>query len=737
MMIGRRLLLATLAIGGIAGAAGAQVVTHDVFYTRYGLDNPATEYNVKKVSVSYDRTTHALSFGPLVNIAQTAGADGIVFAPDGDLLVGGQSHNNLFKLNRVTGVGGAQPTGGAGGYHVKLDPSGLKAWVADNPGMLAEVPLNPFAPGTTHALTGDDLTVTDIAWAGGRVFYTSSGDSGHGNFGIIDLTTFHTTRILADMPSPHGMQFDAFTGYLLLFGQHQIAQVDPAPAVPTVVSVLDLTAQYPTLQFDQGATDGTGLIYIASSRGQLVAMDVAGGSHLVADAASTVAVEFLENYLDDIAPLIGPGVNPCCPIGSGSFDFRSAQQSQLPGVSTVPFDYRVADDFYLLPGRMYHINSIEGTLITDSIFPKARLELYNDCNGLPADPYFRVEPQATSIVDTGSTFEGKRVLRVRFDFTDLWLRGGESYWVSFIGQGLGSPDETWYWGTAGNGQSSGIKGRPGAFKSVIGGVPQWTPIDGHGCPSCIGCTDFAFCVDAESCKILTDNGTYAPQGTISLDGPGGTFARTADDFVVPPCVPQRLCYIEAYIASNCDQARLAIYNNACDVHSSTQGIAGGAHPDGFTPFATLIPDQVIQTGRTAVIGNLTLPIVCLRFWTFNLTLPPGDYWLSAYGLSTGNAAQRAYFLFNQDCNRSCLIRWNEGNIYGPSVQPAPNTWVRGSSLFGVPHDYSWLIAVHDAPVTFAGAGNGQTGCAVDFDGNGVLSVQDVFDYMAAWFAGCP
>ena len=29
------------------------------------------------------------------------------------------------------------------------------------------------------------------------------------------------------------------------------------------------------------------------------------------------------------------------------------------------------------------------------------------------------------------------------------------------------------------------------------------------------------------------------------------------------------------------------------------------------------------------------------------------------------------------------------------------------------------------------------GCAVDFNRDGTLHVQDLFDYLNAWFAGCP
>ena len=208
MMMTKRLLLAALTISGLAGAAGAQVVTHDLFYTRFGVDNPGVDSNVKQCVVSYDRATHQVTINNIQNIAYTLGADGITFATDGDLLVGGQATGRLFKINRTTHAQTNQPTGQTDSFHVKLDPSGQKAWTAGLPSSLAEVPLNPFAPGTMHTLTGDDTLITDITWAAGKVFYTASGTNGHGNFGEINLTTFVTTRRLTDVDYAHGIQLE-------------------------------------------------------------------------------------------------------------------------------------------------------------------------------------------------------------------------------------------------------------------------------------------------------------------------------------------------------------------------------------------------------------------------------------------------------------------------------------------------------------------------------------------------
>ena len=52
----------------------------------------------------------------------------------------------------------------------------------------------------------------------------------------------------------------------------------------------------------------------------------------------------------------------------------------------------------------------------------------------------------------------------------------------------------------------------------------------------------------------------------------------------------------------------------------------------------------------------------------------------------------------------------------------------------VGNDFSFLIAAD--PVT-VGAGPALPGCAADFNGDGGVNVQDIFDYLHAWFTGCP
>ncbi len=292
-------LLATSAV--YSGSVQAVAVTGTLFFTTFSGGT-----NVNKVSYSYDGVS-TFALGSVVNIDSTFGADGIIFAPDGDLIVGGQGD----RVHKVKTDGSGHSTVGAGGtasFHVMLDPSGTKVWSAGIPGALAEIPLTPFAGGTAHALSGDDTAITTIAFdAGGTAYYTASGSGGFGSFGTIDLTTFTTTSLMTGVAAAHGMAFDPFTGDLILFGDNHVTQIDTTTL--TIVSDLDLSTLGLGLALDQGTVDGKGNLFAASNTGVLFFMDYSA-TGLVAGAGNFFAAPFLAASLDDVAPLSGAGSNP-------------------------------------------------------------------------------------------------------------------------------------------------------------------------------------------------------------------------------------------------------------------------------------------------------------------------------------------------------------------------------------------------------------------------------------------
>jgi hypothetical protein len=499
----------------------------------------------------------------------------------------------------------------------------------------------------------------------------------------------------------------------------------------------------------------------------LVAGSASAASKTVAaaDAAQLTAVtnnvavpgaarELAKDWTFD-ASTFGLGGGCDCTWFNGAFDGRNGQISHLGGA--VEFGAKAADDFYLCEGYIYDLESITVTLLTTSFpqFTKARLELYSDCDGAPncspAGLLYTFEK--SSVVETGQNVGVDnagtpiRIVNVTFRPSqevlkknqNIVLKGG-SYWISAYGltdglSPMGMRDVT-YWGTTGAGI---IKG---SVAKKIDGVQQSVPgqFNFPGCwrsveECCVGCSDLAFTVCARACKILVDNGegnpSLTPAGSISQFAPFTSFdSRSADDFVAPPCSDLRICYIEGCIYTNCDplffRGAFEIYGNACRIPSYALAGTTGSSSTLGSGEAT----KVIDLGYTVTIDGRALRAYKLEFHDLNIVLPGGQqYWISVGVRHTFSLNERAYFCYNFDCDRSCLIRWNPGQVLvRPAGMPMQPEWT------SVGRDFSFLIASDNAVST---AGNSTAACPVDFDRNGSVNLDDMFGYLNAWFAGCP
>ena len=286
----------------------------DLFYTTFS-GTP----NVHKVHASWDGTTFSL--GAPTDLASTEGADGIIFAPDGDLLVAGQNLGTINKVHlsplsiTIKSAGSGTPATPQC-FHESLDPSKMFVWCGGDytggtPFSIGKVPLSPFADGTGNPISGDDPAVDSLAFVGTTAYYTQSFPPGVGDFGTIDLTTFVTHRIIASLPAAHGMIFDSFTGDLILCGATQVTQIIPGANVIISTFTGPVTGPY-----DQCAADGKGHLYVASNDGTLTFIDYSI-SHLVGTPDYTTS-PFLAASLDDIAPIAGlggVGGGPSSPVG--------------------------------------------------------------------------------------------------------------------------------------------------------------------------------------------------------------------------------------------------------------------------------------------------------------------------------------------------------------------------------------------------------------------------------------
>lgn len=289
--------VAVVAVGALAWTRlGTASVTEQgtLYFTTFrhwGLYSTVFTFRGAELSLSKPRLVAALP-----------AADGVAFAPDGMAIVGGQGTGDIYEVDTATGAYRTEPSGCPEAYLLAVDPAGSGVYTAGLPGALCRSPIRPLRAGTRIAVTGDDNKITLVAFdATGTAFYTTGTSAGPGDFGVIDLLTGSTTRTIVGAPFAHGMSYDTATRSIYLFGGTTIAQVDPR-APTRVVSTLSV----PHTQFDQGTTDGRGHVFVASNLGQLVVVDV-GTTRVIGARANTVSVRNLMPYLDDVAPLVGPG----------------------------------------------------------------------------------------------------------------------------------------------------------------------------------------------------------------------------------------------------------------------------------------------------------------------------------------------------------------------------------------------------------------------------------------------
>lgn len=263
----------------------------------------------------YTFTGGVLTFGAEVGISGVpqglAGADGLLFDPTnpGFLIVGGQN-DHFYRVDVASSAVTASPsTGAASIFHLAVDPNGTSVWGSGIPGdPIAKVDLTGGAGfvGAPSLLTitsgGDGVeTLTGLAFVGSTGYYTSSLPAGTGSFGTVNLTTGDTTELFGGIPAAHGLLFDPFTLDLILVGDSEIRQYDPG--TNSFVGILAVGGN----QFDQGAADGKGHLLVASNDSDLFFLDYSGTSDIDAGGNFSTTVVGFKPFLDDVAPLSGPG----------------------------------------------------------------------------------------------------------------------------------------------------------------------------------------------------------------------------------------------------------------------------------------------------------------------------------------------------------------------------------------------------------------------------------------------
>jgi hypothetical protein len=260
------------------------------------------------------------------------GADGVSVNPqDHKLLVGTNAPNDQSPwFNEV------DPNTGATTYNsniyslnVMVDAAGTKVWMDGDPGSgsLAWSPLTPgggIGASTTLALSGDDVNLNTVIFVDStHVYYVAElppqfqGLTGH--VGTLNVTTgkttcYKTAGVCTTFTGVHGGVYDPFTKNLIVFGSNIINQINPVTGA--LIASETVAALNPSNgNFDQGAVDGFGHLFIAwaSGSGDLYFEDYSGGTvgtgnfNVITNGGNNNLGQTAFNSIDDLAPIVGPG----------------------------------------------------------------------------------------------------------------------------------------------------------------------------------------------------------------------------------------------------------------------------------------------------------------------------------------------------------------------------------------------------------------------------------------------
>jgi hypothetical protein len=292
-----RTLRGALSLVLVAGAVNAEATLFSgtLFYTTYNGGQ-----NVWSIDFNYSTTTNNYSLTNNTNIASTNGADGIIFGPTGNLLIGGQGSGNVYEVNKTSGAVLNTQFTGTQSYHLTLDPNGNKVYTSDFGGRLNTLS-TPIGTGNTPTtIIGSDGGITQIAFGmGSTVFYVNGSPNGGGNLGTIDLSTGTTTRLYSGVTPAHGLIFDPFTNMITMFGAGHTGTMNATDG-----SGLKTSNTQFTCDFDQGAVTGTGIALVAGC-GRLTLLDYTQ-SHDITNPDWFGSI-FVNGAIDDVAPLVGAG----------------------------------------------------------------------------------------------------------------------------------------------------------------------------------------------------------------------------------------------------------------------------------------------------------------------------------------------------------------------------------------------------------------------------------------------
>ena len=184
---------------------------------------------------------------------------------------------------------------------------------------------------------------TDTTWV--TVTNANRGTYG-GNVGDKVIASVGTKVLIDSLEGAHGGAYDTYSKTIFVFGGSRIVQIQPyregGEVKAKVVATIDLREYFfeeskanlsgPRTsgvgwRLDQGTTDGYGHLFVASNTGHMIFVDYAANPKKLINDNVLIHVQWIDNYLDDLAPLSGVGVIREGGNTGGDEEFSSSSQS--------------------------------------------------------------------------------------------------------------------------------------------------------------------------------------------------------------------------------------------------------------------------------------------------------------------------------------------------------------------------------------------------------------------------
>ncbi len=476
----------------------------------------------------------------------------------------------------------------------------------------------------------------------------------------------------------------------------------------------------------------------------LTVTDPDGLSSTSQATVTVLASDSNHNQIPDSCDLIRGGTGPDCDGDGDSdesgciWDNGGAVASQSPPEGQLSqyggtIAARVAEDFYLAPGLLYRLTSLRGQILTNSIERTARVQFFHDCDGVPnLEPFASYE--TTSVASETDGGNGKTLVTYVFEFCDdkLVLDGGKAYWISLQGKVNCNVTDQAYWA------SVGLQADP---RRQLGAVPyKALGIGDHPCTvsgyedwetiadCCIGCAAMSYLITGHACQLIWDNGAVDLGPTRGGDPSGinrGVFSRAADDIVVKPCRTETICWIEAYIWTNCTPVFgfLELYGDTCRFPTAPN----------VAPIHRITPTDIVEFDEHITVEGRDYRLVKLEFWNVPWTLQGGrNYWISVGADGAGSFNARSFFAWSEPVSPcGCReVHFNKGAKLGN--RQSDFRWTRAD------REYAFRIATKPFwtdPVQTTIPPSRV--CPVDMNEDYQVTIQDLFSFLQAWFSACP